>query len=265
MYTVVLMAAMASGPATHDFHPHGGGYAMPYNGSCVGCYGCFGMGGFNGGGPAWGGSCVGTYGGYSVAGPNPAYGCWGYFGTNSATTIYDGASSYGYGHGHGVPGFGLSFQCHGCYGCYGGWSCFGSPLDPRSEAVNRNPAFGGPSGGGYVPPAPTQTVPPTTPMPSKDDKQQSRVRSKVIIEVPENARLFVDGNEMKPGPTTRVFQTPPLDPGQTYFYEVRVDVAVNGKVQSDTRRLVINPGETVTAAFREPGRPEVVTVREGGE
>lgn len=262
MYTVVLMAAMTSGAATPDWHRGGGGYAMPYNGSCVGCYGCYGNGGFNGGGPAWGGSCVGTYGGYAITGPTAAYGCWGCWGGNASTTIYDGASSYGYGYGHGVPGFGLSFQCHGCYGCYGGWSCFGSPLEPRSEAVNRNPV-GGVSGGSYVPPPPT-AVPPPTPVPLKDEKQ-SKVRSKVIIEMPENARLFVDGNEMKPGPTTRVFQTPPLNAGQSYFYEVKVEVTVNGKVQSESQRLVINPGETVTAAFREQGRPEVVTVKNGGE
>lgn len=262
MYTVVLMAAMTSGSATPDWH-RGGGYTMPYNGSCVGCVGCYGGGGFNGGGPAWGGSCVGTYGGYAVTGPNPAYGCWGCLGGNSATTIFDGASSYGYGYGHGVPGLGISFQCHGCYGCYGGWSCFGSPLEPRSEAINRFNT-GGPAGGTYVPPPPT-TVPPTpSPMPKQDEKQ-SRVRSKVIIEVPENARLFVDGMEMKQGPTTRVFQTPPLAAGQTYFYDIRVEVTVNGKLQTENQRLVITPGDTVTAAFREPGRPEVVTVKNGGE
>jgi uncharacterized protein (TIGR03000 family) len=261
MYTVVLMAALTSGSAAPDWHRHGGGCHGAVA-SCYGCYGsgCYGAGGYaytGGVGIPYGGSCVGTYGGYSVTGPAPVYGCYGCWGSNSNLTVYSGPGSYGYGNGNGIPGFGISFQCHGCYGCYGGWSCYGSPTTP---AVNQIIAPASPSqgvqGGGVAPLPPQDTPLPGIPMTRGED---NRVRSKVVIEVPENAKLYVDGNLMKDGPTQRVFQTPLLNPNETYFYDIRIEVTNEGKATSDTQRLVVRPGDTVTADFRTPGRPEILT------
>jgi uncharacterized protein (TIGR03000 family) len=258
MYTVVLMAAITSGSSAPDWHRHGGCHGSVAWGACYGsCYGCYGAGA-GGYAPAFGGTCVGTYGGYYVSGPNQCYGCWGGWSSNFTNTVYAGPGSYGYADPYanpqwGVPGYGVSFQCHGCYGCYGGWSCYGSPMTPAGTGTSQVPvAPVNPQG---VPGEPPPAVP-ETPAP----KKTAQVRSKVIIEVPEGAKLFVDDVAMKDGPTQRVFQTPPLNANETYFYDIRVEVSKNGKVvSSDSQRLVIRPGDTLTASFREPGRPEIVT------
>ncbi len=258
MYTVVLMAAMTSGSATPDWHPRGHGVSNGCVGGLYSCLGCYGGGGAF---PAYGGTCVGTWGGYSVSGPTAAYGCWGGWSSNSNLTVYSGPGSYGYGSGvnggaavgYG-PNYGISFQCHGCYGCYGGWSCYGSP-----SSVAGYPSVGFDSS---IPPVVVVPGPAVAPVPQPLPKKDgAMLRSKVIIEVPVNAKLFVDDNLMNGTAAQRVFQTPPLSPDQTYFYEIRVEVMNKGKVATDSQRIVIRPGETVTAAFREPGRPEVVTVR----
>jgi uncharacterized protein (TIGR03000 family) len=263
MYTVVLMAALSSGSAAPDWH-RGGGHHRVASG-CVGyygCYGCYGGGAYGGGaygGPmAYGGHCLGTWGGYSVSGPNPAYGCWGGWSSNAGLTVYSGPGSYGYGYGVGVgPGYGvnygISFQCHGCYGCYGGWSCYGSPVSPvftnwmGAPVPSNEPAID--------PNAPGAPKAPEAPLP------KGAMRSNVIIELPENAKLYVDDIPMKDGSTQRAFQTPLLDPAQVYFYDIRVEVTNNGKVSTDRQRIVIRPGQTVTAAFNDPDRPAVVTLR----
>jgi len=272
MYTVVLMAALTTGGAAADWHGHG-----RVASGCVGCYGCFGCAGCHGaaggyaawgGGiyPGYGGACIGTWGGYSVTGPNAAYGCWGNWSANYGLSVYSGAGTYGYGFnmGGGVPpgygvNYGLSFQCHGCYGCYGGWSCYGSPTGVGYIAVDsaaaRPNSYEPPPA--FVPsvPAPPAPMVPETPLP-----KQAQIRSTIIIDVPQNAKLYVDDNLMKDGPTQRIFQTPLLNPNETYYYDLRVEALINGRVSTDRQRILIRPGQTVTAAFTEPGRPEVVTV-----
>jgi uncharacterized protein (TIGR03000 family) len=268
------MAALTTGGAAPDWHGRGGHVAS----GCVGCYGCYGCagchgswGGYAGGGfPGYGGACIGTWGGYSVTGPNAAYGCWGNWSANYPLTVYSGAGTYGYGFnmGGGVPpgygvNYGLSFQCHGCYGCYGGWSCYGSPVGVGYISVDS--AAGRP---GYDPPAavtPMVPAPPAPKVPETPFPKQAQIRSTVIIDVPQNAKLYVDDNLMKDGPTQRVFQTPLLNSNETYYYDLRVEVVNNGRVSTDRKRILIRPGETVTAAFTDAGRPEVVTVRNGAQ
>jgi uncharacterized protein (TIGR03000 family) len=265
MYSVVLMAALTSGSAAPDWHPRGGvGHGHVNVAGCSGWYGCYGCGGSVGPwGAPYGGTCIGTYGGYSLSGPNACYGCWGGWSSNAGLSVYSGPGTYGYGTHQmgigGVPAYGVSFQCHGCYGCYGGWACYGSPIAGYQGPVQA-PIDPYPGPGGIAPPPPMPKVPePPAPLPKKEI---GKVRSNVIIDVPENAKLYVDDILMKDGPTQRVFQTPPLVPGQSYFYDIRIEVTTNGEVSADRQRIVIRPGEQVNVAYREPGRRnDEVTVR----
>ena len=266
MYTVVLMAALTSGSATPDWHPRGQGHV--HAGGIYSCLGCYGAGGASGGfGVPYGGTCIGTWGGYTMSGPTAQYGCWGGWSSNRDLTVYTGPGTYGYGYGHNGgnivnygntgPYYGISFQCHGCYGCYGGWSCFGSPSSVAG--------YGLPYSSGPVPPV--VVVPGTSPIAPQPlpNKEGAMLRSTVIIEVPGNAKLYVDDNLMKGTESQRVFQTPPLNADETYFYDIRVETMVNGRVSTDRQRIMIHPGETVSAAFRENARPEVVTVRNAAQ
>jgi uncharacterized protein (TIGR03000 family) len=49
----------------------------------------------------------------------------------------------------------------------------------------------------------------------------------------------------------RVYQTPTLAPGQTYFYEVRVEVNRDGKAVSQTKRVLLRAGQEVRADFKD--------------
>src|SRR2546427_195755 len=80
---------------------------------------------------------------------------------------------------------------HGCYGCYGGWSCYGSPTGVGylsiDSAMPRTNIEVPPAIAPVVPPAPMAPKIQETPLP-----KQAQIRSNVIIEVPENAKLYVD-------------------------------------------------------------------------
>jgi uncharacterized protein (TIGR03000 family) len=221
MYSLVLMAALSTGPATvPDCHGCHGGCGGCYGccgcyGGCSGCYGCWG-GGYSCCG-CWGGgySCGGCYGGYS-----DCYGCSGYS---------CGGSWGGYGYGYG--------GCQGWTGCYGGW-----PSAYYSPPVGGPPAVGAPAGGGG------EAAPPPV-KGGENKKETSATRAKVIVEVPADAKLYIDDQPMKTPSTRRVYSTPDLQPGEAYYYVVRVELVRDGQKQTETKRVILRAGQEVRADF----------------
>jgi len=157
------------------------------------------------------GGCYGCYGGYG--GYGGCYGCYG--------------------------GYGGCYGCYGggCVGCYGGWACYGcqgvAPASPYAPVM----------------PAPMQKekapAAEKVPAPGKVDQ----TRAKVIIEVPAQARLYIDDQVMPNKAGKRTFVTPPLQPGQTYFYDVKIELVSDGQQQVQTTRVVLRPGDVVAASF----------------
>jgi uncharacterized protein (TIGR03000 family) len=177
------------------------------------------------------GGCRGFLGGHSCSG-----GCYGYsngcYGSGCyGSGCYGRGGCFGWGAWGGCSGGGGNGCCGGggCYGAYGagctgGYGCYGS--------------------GAYVMPV-DQGRPA---MPSSEGQTQ-QVRAQVTIDVPPEAKLFIDGNLMKSGSGRRVFETPALTPGQVYYYEVRVELVRNGQTLSDTQRVVLRPGQAASASF----------------
>jgi uncharacterized protein (TIGR03000 family) len=91
------------------------------------------------------------------------------------------------------------------------------------------------------------------PKEKKKDKAKpeegQQTRAKVRIEVPEGGKLFVDGQHIDVAAGTRIFQTPPLAPGQTYFYDIRIEVVQNGATRREEQRVVIQPGQDALVSF----------------
>jgi uncharacterized protein (TIGR03000 family) len=111
------------------------------------------------------------------------------------------------------------------------------------------------------------TVPMTPIKPDKDkdgkDKEESKVpaKAKLVVELPADAKLYIDDQQMKATSSVRQFNTPELQPGQTYYYMVRVEVARDGAPpQTITRRVLIRAGNEVTADFKDMNAP-VATVK----
>lgn len=232
MYSIVLMAAVTSGTAAPDhWFRHG----------CHGCTGCYGCHGCHGAGYWFQGNlCHGCFGGY---GCSAGYGCYGGVPCVGCTGCYGG---YG-----GWAGYGAYYPigCYGCYGCYGGWSCYGTPV----------------AGQGYIAPPATGGTPEkreTTPPPMEEKKTSvENDRARVVVELPEDAKLYIDGNLMKTPSARRVFRTPVLDASKTYFYELKAEVVRDGTTRQETQRIVLRPGQVVSAAFPNLGTSATATTR----
>jgi uncharacterized protein (TIGR03000 family) len=234
MYSVVLMAALTSGTSAPEFCHFGHGHHGFYNGDYVSatCTGCYGGSYY---GAPYGPGCLGYwYGGHgghgshgSVYGGGYGYGggcscgggCWGCYG-----------GCWGWGGGIDYNCFG----CHGCYGCYGGFGCTGFN------------AYG-----------PSPMAPEQIPAPKVEDKDKkggsgSTVapdRAKVIVQLPTDAKLYVDDHPIKATADNQAFSTPRLERGQTYYYEVRAEAVRDGKTIVESKRILVKAGQEVTVSF----------------
>jgi uncharacterized protein (TIGR03000 family) len=84
--------------------------------------------------------------------------------------------------------------------------------------------------------------------------------ARLLFEVPAEAKIYIDGQLMKGTDARRSFVTPNLDPRETYFYDVKIEVARGGKPMVEERQVVIRAGDIVTTAF-DPIKRNVTVAR----
>jgi uncharacterized protein (TIGR03000 family) len=104
----------------------------------------------------------------------------------------------------------------------------------------------------------------TLPSPKPEEKKKTDAsdnRARLIVEVPTEATLFIDGRAMKTTSPVRTFNTPELEPGQLYYYEVRAEVMRDGQPVTQTKRVIVKAGTVTRASFPELTSEGVSTAR----
>jgi uncharacterized protein (TIGR03000 family) len=184
-----------------------------------------------GGHGCWGGGGCGCYGGY---GRHGGYGCYG-----------GGYGCYGYG----------SYAVYGSggYGCCGGYTGFYSPYYPAGTPAHAPGSA--PTDTTPTPPKPTTDTTPTPPKPTPPPKSTSVPGpARLIVDLPADAKLYVDGQLTKTSSARRDFSTPELEPGKAYFYELRAEVTRDGKAIDRTQRVTVRAGEISKVSFADLDR-----------
>jgi uncharacterized protein (TIGR03000 family) len=261
MYSMVLMMALTGGVDTIDSHRNGGGCyggGYGYGGGCMGAayaggcsgwlassgYGCnggygYGCHGGGGHGRLFGGGCHGGRGGLFAGHRNR--GCQGGgYGCNGG---------YGYG-------------CHGGgYGCYGGG--YGAGCYGRGVVVG---------GGCYGTPAVTPAVTPGGGEMKKEEKIGAPVEEKkgvmniaapatILVSLPADARLTVDGMPTTSTSDMRAFATPILQPGHQYSYMLRAEITRDGQTIQTEQRVPVSAGQTSRVNMTFPATTTTVAGR----
>jgi uncharacterized protein (TIGR03000 family) len=198
-----------------------------FRGGCCGCYGgCYG---------GWGGGCCGCYGG----GFGAYGGCWGGYGGWGCGGCYGGMGYGGYAYGGGYGG-----------GYYGGVTYPGMTM-PGATGTGTGTGTG--------------TTGEQLGTPTEDTKKKQGMltpsRAKLVVELPADAKLYIDDLPMKTTSGVRSFNTPTLEPGQIYYYMVRAEVVRDGKPVTETRRVLVRAGQTARASFKDIEAETVTTVR----
>jgi uncharacterized protein (TIGR03000 family) len=100
-----------------------------------------------------------------------------------------------------------------------------------------------------APGAGTGGTPPETAPPPKKEKKESETTAKLVVEVPADARLYIDDHLMKTKSNVRVFNTPTLEPKTSYYYVLRAELVRDGQTVSDTKKIVVRAGQEVRTSF----------------
>jgi uncharacterized protein (TIGR03000 family) len=158
----------------------------------------------------------GCHGGY---GPQ---GCWGGF--------HAGCSCVGYG-----------------YGYPGGYVILGSPASPTTPATK--------PGGGTAPGKMSPAGEPGTPAKTGTGTTTGIPKpARLLVQLPEGAKLYVDDQPMTTTSAKRTFRTPELQPGQTYYYIVRAELVRDGQTYNQTRQILLRAGDEVQTSFPDLDR-----------
>ena len=82
--------------------------------------------------------------------------------------------------------------------------------------------------------------------------------ARLIIDAPAEASLFVDDKPFTLN--NHEFTTPPLTPGKTYFYTVRVEMNRDGKTASESRKVLVRANQTTRESFNVPTNTTTVAM-----
>jgi uncharacterized protein (TIGR03000 family) len=72
----------------------------------------------------------------------------------------------------------------------------------------------------------------------------------VTVNLPEDGKLFVDGAPYPISANQRTFNTPALRQGKDYYYELKAQVVRDGKTQTETQTITVEPGKHVQVNFK---------------
>ena len=73
--------------------------------------------------------------------------------------------------------------------------------------------------------------------------------ARITVQLPNDAKLFVDNVACPLTSSTRAFDTPSLQPGREYYYTIRAEVTRNGQRRVQTQRVVVSSGRRVRVEF----------------
>ena len=255
MYSLVLMMAMSHGAAAApgwqggEVDSRGTNFihATAHEHYRHGCHGCWGgcYGGCHG---CWGG-CYGCYGGWSCCGGWYG-GCYG--------GCYGGWGGYSGGRGYAYSSYGMPYGSYAGMPAYGGYtSGYYSP--GASDAGFYGAPAGAPGAAPAGAPGAGRGVEGARPEDrgAPSDRGRDRGREKdeesreslapapatLIVNLPADATLTVDGYVARSKAGTRSFVSPPLERGQDYHYTLKAELRRGDELLTVTRDVTIRAGQ----------------------
>ena len=102
-----------------------------------------------------------------------------------------------------------------------------------------------------VPAAPAP-APPAPKAETNSGSNQGNQPARITVSLPGNARLWVDNVYCPLTSNERSFSTPALQPGQQYFYTMRMEVEKDGRVETENRRVNVAAGVRINVDFNAP-------------
>jgi len=138
-----------------------------------------------------------------------------------------------------------SYGCHGCHGC-NSYGCCGCDSGCCGGAYGA--PVGGPVGAPVVVPQGGE-LPRPKDLPPAEKKAEANAPATIVVSLPAEARLTVDGYVTRSISAERTFVSPTLENGQDYTYTLQAEIVREGRSVVETQRVTVRAGETTRAAF----------------
>lgn len=74
-------------------------------------------------------------------------------------------------------------------------------------------------------------------------------RGRLVVQLPEGSRLYINGRLMAGFGPELSFATPPLEPGQTYYYDLKAEIVRAGQAVIINRTVVVRSGQITRTTF----------------
>jgi uncharacterized protein (TIGR03000 family) len=74
----------------------------------------------------------------------------------------------------------------------------------------------------------------------------------LVVHVPAQAILTVDGQATQSVSAQRTFVSPPLEPGYVYHYNLKIEMIRDGQMVSASKRIEVRPGERTEVTLEAP-------------
>jgi uncharacterized protein (TIGR03000 family) len=100
------------------------------------------------------------------------------------------------------------------------------------------------------------TEPPVKSKPRKKKARREKTAlepasATVVVRLPADAKLYVDGVACPLTSEERTFKTPRLQPGRQYYYTIRAELVRDGEPVVDSRRVLVSAGKRAEVDFGE--------------
>jgi uncharacterized protein (TIGR03000 family) len=82
-----------------------------------------------------------------------------------------------------------------------------------------------------------------------DEAKVPADRAKVVVNLPADAKLIVEGKQLKTTEGKREFLTPQLEKGATYRYLFKAEVVRNNQTVTETREVRVKAGQETNVRF----------------
>jgi len=92
-------------------------------------------------------------------------------------------------------------------------------------------------------------MPKTEKVPTPPAKTETSAPATIVVTLPADARLTVDGNATRATSERRTFTTPVLEFGSDYVYTIRAEVVRDGRSVVETQQVTVRGGETTNVPF----------------
>lgn len=83
--------------------------------------------------------------------------------------------------------------------------------------------------------------------------------AQIHVTLPPHATLMIDGQPTKSTSAQRWFETPPLAPGKTFYYDLQARVIQDGKTITVEQRVPVTAGQETNVSLNLPGQTGVAS------